>query len=161
MDRVRAKVLAGAPFAVAIPVTPANGTLAGDVTVLTVAAGSVESAAVTVTRTEGTTAAVTVDVDLSTQPTLPGDASLGLLLRPGALGPAGGDPAGGGVAGAADRAQGDARRPGGGSHVDPAGGGFGLHAPPVPLPDGRGLRGGLDATFPTAGRAGPTGRGTR
>ena len=70
-DRVRAKVLAGAPFAVAISVTPANGTLAGDVTVLTVAAGSVESAAVTVTRTEGTTAAVTVDVDLTTQPSLP------------------------------------------------------------------------------------------
>ena len=71
MDQVRAKVLAGAPFAVAIPVTPANGTLAGDVTVLTVAKGSVESAAVTVTRTEGTTAAVTVDVDLMNQPTLP------------------------------------------------------------------------------------------
>ena len=70
-DRVRAKVLAGAPFAVAIPVTPANGTLAGDVTVLTVAKGSVESAAVTVTRTEGTTDAVTVDVDLSTQPSRP------------------------------------------------------------------------------------------
>ena len=70
--RVRAKVLAGAPFAVAIPVTPANGTLAGDVTVLTVAKGSVESAAVTVTRTEGTTDAVTVDVDLSTQPSRPG-----------------------------------------------------------------------------------------
>ena len=68
---MRAKVLAGAPFAVAIPVTPANGTLAGGVTMLTVAAGSVESAAVTVTRTEGTTAAVTVDVDLTNQPSLP------------------------------------------------------------------------------------------
>ena len=72
-DRVRAKVLAGAPFAVDIPVTPANGTLAGGVTVLTVAAGSVDSAAVAVTRTEGTTAAVTVDVDLSTQPTRPSE----------------------------------------------------------------------------------------
>ena len=70
-DRVRAKVLAGAPFAVAIPVTPANGTLAGDVPALTVAKGSVESAAVTVTRTDGTTDAVTVDVDLSTQPSRP------------------------------------------------------------------------------------------
>ena len=70
-DQVRAKVLAGAPFAVDIPVTPANGTLAGDVTVLTVAAGSVESAAVAVTRTDGTTEAVTVDVDLSTQPSRP------------------------------------------------------------------------------------------
>ena len=70
-DRVRAKVPTGAPFAVAIPVTPANGTLAGGVTMLTVAAGSVGSAAVTVTRTEGTTAAVTVDVDLTNQPSLP------------------------------------------------------------------------------------------
>ena len=70
-DQVRAKVLEGAPFAVDIRVTPANGTLAGDVTVLTVAAGSVESAAVTVTRTDGTSEAVTVDVDLSPQPSLP------------------------------------------------------------------------------------------
>ena len=70
-DQVLAKVLAGAPFDVDVPVTPASGTLAGDVTALRVATGSVESAAVTVTRTEGTTAAVTVDVDLSTQPTLP------------------------------------------------------------------------------------------
>ena len=70
-DQVRAKVLAGAPFAVAIPVTPANGTLAGGVTALNVAKGSTEGTAVTVTRTEGTTAAVTVDVDLSTQPMLP------------------------------------------------------------------------------------------
>ena len=70
-DQVRAKVLAGAPFAVAIPVTPENGTLAGGVTALNVAKGAVEGTAVTVTRTEGTTAAVTVDVDLSTQPMLP------------------------------------------------------------------------------------------
>ncbi len=139
-SQVRAKVLAGAPFAVAIPVTPANGTLAGDVTMLTVAAGSTESAAVTVTRTEGTTDAVTVDVDLSTQP-IPAPVPLGLRVRPGGLGPAGGDPAGGGVAGAADRPQGHARRPAGGSRLDPAGARFGLHAPPVPLPDGRGLRG--------------------
>ena len=70
-DRVRAKVLAGAPFAVEIPVTVVDGTLAGGATALGVAAGSVEGTAVTVTRTAGTTAAVTVDVDLSTQPTLP------------------------------------------------------------------------------------------
>ena len=70
-DRVRAKVLAGAPFAVSIPVTLVDGTLAGSATKLGVAAGSVEGTAVTVTRTAGTTAAVTVDVDLSTQPMLP------------------------------------------------------------------------------------------
>ena len=70
-DQVRAKVLAGAPFAVDIPVTLENGTLTGSVTELSVAAGEVYSEPVTMTRTDGTTAAVTVDVDLSTQPTLP------------------------------------------------------------------------------------------
>ena len=70
-NQVRAKVLAGAPFAVDIPVTLVDGTLAGSATALSVAAGSVEGTAVTVTRTAGTTAAVTVDVDLTTQPTLP------------------------------------------------------------------------------------------
>ena len=70
-DQVRAKVLAGAPFAVDIPVTVVDGTLAGGATTLGVAQGSVDGGPVTVTRTAGTTAAVTVDVDLSTQPTLP------------------------------------------------------------------------------------------
>ena len=70
-NQVRAKVLVGAPFAVDIPVTVVDGTLAADATKLSVAAGAVEGTAVTVTRTAGTTAAVTVDVDLSTQPTLP------------------------------------------------------------------------------------------
>ena len=70
-NQVRAKVLAGAPFAVAIPVTLVNGTLEGSVTELSVAAGEVYSEPVTMTRTAGTTAAATVDVDLTTQPTLP------------------------------------------------------------------------------------------
>ena len=70
-DQVRAKVLTGAPFAVDIPVTVVDGTLAAGATMLRVAAGAVEGTAVTVTRTAGTTAAVTVDVDLSTQPTKP------------------------------------------------------------------------------------------
>ena len=70
-DQARAKVLAGAPFAVDIPVTVVDGTLAGGATTLGVAQGSVDGGPVTVTRTAGTTAAVTVDVDLSTQPTLP------------------------------------------------------------------------------------------
>ena len=76
-DQVRAKVLAGAPFAVEIPVTVANGELDGGATALSVAAGSVEGTAVTVIRTAGTTAAmsaaVTADIDLTTQPTLPDD----------------------------------------------------------------------------------------
>ena len=70
-NQVRAKVLAGAPFAVDLPVTLVDGTLEGSVTVLGVAAGEVDGASVTVTRTSGTTTAVTVDVDLTTQPTLP------------------------------------------------------------------------------------------
>ena len=72
-DQVRAKVLAGAPFAVEFSVTLVDGTLAGGATKLGVAVGSVDGTAVTVTRTAGTTAAVTVDVDLTTQPTLPGN----------------------------------------------------------------------------------------
>ena len=70
-NRVRAKVLAGVPFAVALPVTLANGALAGGATTITVAAAATESAYVAVTRTAGTTAAVTADIDLTTQPTLP------------------------------------------------------------------------------------------
>ena len=70
-NQVRAKVLAGTPFAVDFPVTLVNGTLTGSVTELSVAAGEVYSEPVTMTRTAGTTAAATVDVDLTTQPTLP------------------------------------------------------------------------------------------
>ena len=70
-DRVRAKVLVGAPFAVDIPVTLVGGTLAGGATALSVPAGAVDGTALVVTRTAGTTAAVTVDVDLTDQPALP------------------------------------------------------------------------------------------
>ena len=72
-DQARAKVLAGAPFAVDFTATVVNGSLPTGVTKLAVAAGSVEGTAVTVTRTSGTMAAVTVDLDLTTQPTLPTD----------------------------------------------------------------------------------------
>ena len=70
-DQARAKVLAGAPFAVNFTPAVVNGALAGGATALGVAAGSVDGTAVTVERTSGTMAAVTVDVDLTTQPTLP------------------------------------------------------------------------------------------
>ena len=70
-DQVRAEVLTGAPFAVDIPVTVANGALDGGATELGVATGSVEGTPVTVTRTAGTTAAVTADIDLTNQPSLP------------------------------------------------------------------------------------------
>ena len=69
-DQARAKVLAGAPFAVNFTPTVVNGSLAASDTKLGVAAGSVEGTAETVTRTSGTTEPVTVDIDLTTQPTL-------------------------------------------------------------------------------------------
>ena len=71
-DQARAKVLVGAPTrGGASTATVVNGSLPTGVTKLAVAAGSVEGTPVTVTRTTGTMAAVTVDIDLSTQPTLP------------------------------------------------------------------------------------------
>ena len=70
-DQARAKVLAGAPFAVDFTATVANGSLAGGATTLGVATGSVEGMPVTVERTAGIMEAVTVDIDLTTQPTLP------------------------------------------------------------------------------------------
>ena len=70
-DQARAKVLAGAPFAVFFIPTVAHGSLPSGVATLDVAAGSVDGTPVTVTRTSGTMAAVTVDIDLTTQPTLP------------------------------------------------------------------------------------------
>ena len=70
-DQVRAKVPAGAPFAVDFTPTVVNGSLPASVTKLAVAAGAVDGTEVTVTRTSGTTAPVTVDIDLTTQPTLP------------------------------------------------------------------------------------------
>ena len=50
-----------------LPLTVANGTIDGGATTLTIPAGSLESQPLTVTRTSGTTAAVTVDIG-----TLPG-----------------------------------------------------------------------------------------
>ena len=61
-DRVRAKVPAGAPFALSLPVNVTNGGLAGGASTLEIPAGAVEGEAVAVTRPEGTTGAVTVDL---------------------------------------------------------------------------------------------------
>ena len=60
--QVRAKVLTGAPFAVDIPVTLVDGTLAGGATTLRVKAGSVEGEPLTVIRTGDTGDDVTVDL---------------------------------------------------------------------------------------------------
>ena len=57
----------GAPFAVVLPVTVTDGTLDGTIATITVPIGNVESGSRTVTRTTGTTAAVTVTIG-----TLPG-----------------------------------------------------------------------------------------
>ena len=58
----------GAPFNIVLPVTATNGTIGNSATSITIAAGSVESSTtLTVTRTDGTTDAVTVDIG-----TLPG-----------------------------------------------------------------------------------------
>ena len=68
---IRAVVPSAAPFAVPLSVSVENGGLAGDVSTITVPAGARESAWVGVTRTDGTTGAVTADIDLTTQPSLP------------------------------------------------------------------------------------------
>ena len=123
-DEARAKVLAGAPFAVDFTPTVVNGSLAASDTKLAVAAGSVEGTAETVTRTSGTTEPVTVDIDLSTQPTLPTNHS-GLRVREGDLGAAEGDPVGG-----AERAPGV--RPGDGEREVPENSAAGTNVGAVP-----------------------------
>ena len=67
MNRFKASVPAGAPFTIVLPLRVANGAISGGVSSLTIPQGSVESGRLTVTRTSGTTAAVTVDIG-----TLPG-----------------------------------------------------------------------------------------
>ena len=67
VNQFKASVPAGAPFTIVLPLRVANGTISGGVSTLTIPQGSVESGRLTVTRTPGTTAAVTVDIG-----TLPG-----------------------------------------------------------------------------------------
>ena len=67
VNQFKATVPAGAPFTITIPISVVNGTISGGVSTLTIPQGSVESGRLTVTRTAGTTAAVTVDIG-----TLPG-----------------------------------------------------------------------------------------
>ena len=66
-NQFKATVPVGAPFAMTIPIPVVNGSISGGATTLTIPAGDVESAPLTVTRTLGTTGAVTVDIG-----TLPG-----------------------------------------------------------------------------------------
>ena len=62
-DQFKAVAPTGAPFEIVLPITVTNGSISGGTTSLTIPAGSVESDVLTVvTRTPGTTAAVTVDI---------------------------------------------------------------------------------------------------
>ena len=67
VNQFKVSVPAGAPFTIVLPLRVVNGTISGGVSTLTIPQGSVESGRLTVTRTSGTTAAVTVDIG-----TLPG-----------------------------------------------------------------------------------------
>ena len=69
VNQFKATAPAGAPFAIILPVRVANGSISGGATTLTIPQGAVESAALTVRRTLGTTSAVTVDI--GTFPGLP------------------------------------------------------------------------------------------
>ena len=57
----------GAPFDIVLPISATNGSIADSATSLTIAKGSTESSAVTVSRTADTTDAVTANIG-----TLPG-----------------------------------------------------------------------------------------
>ena len=59
----------GAPFAIVLPLTVTNGSISSGATSITIPVGSVESGTLTVIRTAGTTAAVTVHI--GTLPSLP------------------------------------------------------------------------------------------
>ncbi len=69
VNRFKATAPAGAPFTIILPVNVANGRISGGATTLTIPQGGVESTSRTVTRTSGTTGAVTVDI--GTLPRLP------------------------------------------------------------------------------------------
>ena len=72
----------GAPFAFVLPVSVSNGSIARGPASLTIPRGNVESKALTVTRTSGTTDAVTIDI--GSLPDLPPDTNAsGLPLHRG------------------------------------------------------------------------------
>ena len=58
----------GAPFDIVLPLSVTNGTIDGGATTITIPAGSVESQPLTVVRTPGTTAAVTMDIGTLPRP---------------------------------------------------------------------------------------------
>ncbi len=68
-DQFKAVAPTGAPFAVVVPISATNGSIADSATSLTIAKGSTESSAITITRTANSTEAVTADI--GTLPSLP------------------------------------------------------------------------------------------
>ena len=78
-DQVKAVAPAGAPFEIVLPLTVANGDISSGATSITIPAGSLESQPLTVVRTSGTTAAVTVDI--GTLPGLPANHSGYALVK--------------------------------------------------------------------------------
>ena len=61
-NQFKAVAPTGAPFGIVLPLTVANGTIDGGATAITIPKGRVESAPLTVTRTPGTTDAISVDI---------------------------------------------------------------------------------------------------
>ena len=68
-NQFKAVIPAGATFDIVLPITVINGSISGSATMLTISHGSMESGLLTVIRTPGTTADVTVDI--GTLPSLP------------------------------------------------------------------------------------------
>ena len=68
-NQIKVAIPTGAPYDIVLPITVVNGSLSNDMTTITIPKTDVESQAVTITRTQGTTGAVTVDFDIL--PTLP------------------------------------------------------------------------------------------
>ncbi|MDE2997525.1 MAG: leucine-rich repeat protein [Gemmatimonadota bacterium] len=66
-NQVKAVAPTGAPFDIVLPLSVTNGSISGGATTVAISTGSAESQPLTVTRTSGTTAAVTVNIG-----TLPG-----------------------------------------------------------------------------------------
>ena len=79
-NQFKATMPTGAPFSVVLPISVTNGSISGDVTSVTIPIGNVESSALTVTRTSGTTNAVTVDI--GTLPSIPSSHYGYALVKP-------------------------------------------------------------------------------
>ena len=67
-NQVKAVAPTGAPFTLVLPLNITSGSISGGATTITIPQGSVESSPLTVTRTPGTTGAVTVDIGVLPTP---------------------------------------------------------------------------------------------